>query len=126
MVFNVEKMINSGMTEQELLSCQKFFFEKVLNYYLLPGQVETWVAIIDVGYQNLFSLIGPLQSSISFLSNTYRSRMKIAYLVKCPTSISFLWSIAKKFMHEETIKKINFLKSNVVTPLLEFANPSQL
>lgn len=75
---------------------------------LLPGQVETWVAIIDVGYRNLGSLISPLKSSIGFLSSTFRNRMRIAYVVRVPGSVSFLWSIVKRFLEEDTAQKINF------------------
>ena len=67
---------------------------------LIPGQVENWVAIIDVGFNGMFSLMGSIKDSIVFLSNTYRSRMFVAYMARCPTSMYFLWGIAKKFMEE--------------------------
>lgn len=93
---------------------------------MLPGQVETWVAIIDVGYQNLTSLVGPMKASFAFLANTFRNRMRIAYVVRIPGALSFLWMIIKNFLHEDTAKKINFLDDQAVAPLLEFTNPSQL
>lgn len=111
-------MLKVDMTAEDLLESQKYFFEYVLNNYLLPGQIETWVAIIDVGYQNLGSLISPMKASIGFLSNTFRNRMKIAYVVQIPGTLSFLWRIIKNFLHEETEKKINFLDEREVRPLL--------
>jgi hypothetical protein len=103
MVFDVDKMLKLKITEEQLLEAQKFFFEKVLHEFLLPGQVETWDAIIDVGYRNVMSLVSPLKSSITFLSNTYRNRMKIAYIVRIPSTLSFIWKILKNFMHEDTV-----------------------
>lgn len=88
--------------------------------------METWVAIIDVGFHNLTSLIGPMKSSFGFLANTFRNRMRIAYVVRIPGMLSFLWSIIKNFLHEDTAKKINFLDTQAVTPLLAYTNPSQL
>jgi hypothetical protein len=70
--------------------------------------VENWVAIIDVGYEGLFSIVSSVQDAITFLSNTFRCRMFVAYLVQCPGSISFAWAVAKRFMQEDTIRKINF------------------
>ena len=97
------------MKIEDVIECQTFFFEKVLNDLLLPGQVETWVAIIDVGRQNLFSMLSPLKTSFGFLMNTFRCRMRSAYIVRPSSSISWLWGMVKNFLHEETAKKINFV-----------------
>lgn len=52
--------------------------------------------------------------------------MKIAYVVRIPGALSFLWRIIKAFLHEDTAKKINFIDEQEVAPLLEYTNPSQL
>lgn len=39
LVFDIDKMIKSKISEEDLLDAQKFFFERVMNEYLLPGQV---------------------------------------------------------------------------------------
>lgn len=70
-----------------------------MDEYLLPGQVETWVAIIDVGYNNVTSLISPMKASFGFLANTFRNRMRICYVVRIPGTLSFLWRIIKNFLH---------------------------
>jgi hypothetical protein len=49
-----------------------------------------------------------MKKSFTFLSDTYRSRMFVCYVVRIPTSISFIWAIVKKFLEEETVRKINF------------------
>jgi hypothetical protein len=61
---------------------------------LIPGQVEMWNTIIDVGYEGVMSMIGPMKSSISFLQSTFRSRMYVAYILRPSGTCSFLWSIA--------------------------------
>lgn len=67
-----------------------------------------------------------MKKSFSFLSDTYRSRMFVCYVVRIPASISFLWGIVKKFLEEETVRKINFFDEQTIEPLLEYCNPSQL
>ena len=89
---------------------------------LIPGQIENWVAIIDGGFHGLFSLASTMKKSFNFLSSTFRSRMFVCYVVRCPPSLSFLWGIIKKFLEEETIKKINFFDEPKIDPLFEFCN----
>lgn len=79
-----------------------------MRNFLIPGQVENWVAIIDANQTGLFSLIGTMKKSFSFLSDTYRSRMFVCYVVRIPSSLSFLWGLAKNVLDEETVRKINF------------------
>lgn len=126
LVFDVEKIMESGMNEDELLETQTYFFEYVMRHLLIPGQVENWVAIIDAAQTGLFSLASTLKRSFSFLSDTYRSRMFVCYVVRIPGSISFLWGIIKKLLEEETVRKINFFDDQTIEPLLDYCNPSQL
>jgi hypothetical protein len=39
-----------------------------------------------------------MKKSFTFLSDTYRSRMFVCYVVRIPTSLSFLWGVVKKFL----------------------------
>ena len=114
------------VTEDELLETMTYFFEYVMRNYLIPGQVENWVAIIDVAETGLLSLIGTLKKSFTFLSDTYRSRMFVCYVCRIPGSLSILWGIVKRFLEEETVKKINFFDEQTIPPLLDFCNPEQL
>ena len=65
---------------------------------LIPGQVENWIVIIDAASTGVFSLVGTMKKSFTFLSDTYRSRMFVCYVCRVPSSISFLWGIVKKFI----------------------------
>lgn len=97
-----------------------------MRNFLIPGQVENWVAIIDVAEIGLFSLINSMKKSFTFLADTYRSRMCVCYVVRIPASISFIWTVVKRFLDEDTVIKINFFDDQKVEPLLEYCNPSQL
>ena len=97
-----------------------------MRNFLIPGQVENWVAIIDVAEIGLFSLINAMKKSFTFLADTYRSRMCVCYVVRIPASISFIWAVVKRFLDDDTVIKINFFDDQKVEPLLEYCNPSQL
>lgn len=77
---------------------QIYFFEYVIKHYFIPGQVENWVALVDSGYQGLFSMIDTMKRAFSFLSDTYRSRLFACYNVRITTSISIIWGIVKRFL----------------------------
>jgi hypothetical protein len=67
-----------------------------------------------------------MRKSFTFLSDTYRSRMFVCYVVRIPTSISFVWGIVKNFLEEETVRKINFFDEQTIEPLHDYCHPSQL
>lgn len=98
----------------------------MIRQLLIPGQVENWVVIIDVAETGVFSLVSSMKRAFSFLSETFRSRMFACYVVRIPSSISFVWSIVKKFLEEETVRKINFFDEQTIEPLLEYCAPEQL
>ena len=71
-------------------------------------------------------MMSPMKSSISFLQSTFRSRMYVAYIIRPSSTCSFLWSIAQKFLQEDTKRKVVFVEGETITSLLEYCNPSQL
>jgi hypothetical protein len=70
----------------------------VIKNYLIPGQVENWIALVDSGYQGLFSLMDSMKKAFAFLGDTYRSRLFAAYNVRITTSISMIWTVIKQFL----------------------------
>jgi len=115
--FDVDQMID-GLT---------YFFEYVIDNFLLPGQVENWVFITDLNGMGMSSIpYGPIKKLLSFLQNNYRGRLAVMYNVNTPTFITVPWKMAKAFLEESTVKKINFLKKQVPEPLFQIANHCQV
>jgi hypothetical protein len=85
-----------------------------------------WNTLIDVGYEGVMSMMGPMKSSISFLQSTFRSRMYVSYIIRPSSTCSFLWSIAQKFLQEDTKRKLVFLEGEAIKGLLDYCHPSQL
>lgn len=53
--------------------------------------------------------------------------MHSAYIVRTPGSVGFLWSIVKRFLEEDTIKKISLYAGDERPgPLFSHANPAQI
>lgn len=106
-MYNVEKIVRLNYPKEDLLEAQVYLLEYVIRNYLVPGQVENWVGLIDSGYQGLFSMIDAMREAFTFLADTYRSRLFACYNVRITTSISIIWGIVKKFLEDDTIEKIN-------------------
>ena len=77
-----------------------------------------WICIIDVGNEGVMSMVGPMKASISFLQSTFKSRMYVSYLIRPSGTCSFLWSIAQKFLHEDTKRKVQFVEGDIMTEFL--------
>jgi hypothetical protein len=97
-----------------------------MRHCFIPGQVESWVAIIDSAYQGFFSLIGALQNSFKFLSETYRMRLYCCYNVRINFAIRMVWNILKNLLDQETINKINLVEEQTVDKLFEHCNREQV
>jgi hypothetical protein len=52
--------------------------------------------------------------------------MAVTYIVNAPSSVSWLWSVAKSFLDESTIKKIRLSRHVPTDVLLGHVNPAQL
>ena len=63
---------------------------------------------------------------MSYLSNNYRQRMYICYIVNCTKTITFGWNLIKGQLEENTIRKINFFNKNVPEPLFKHCNAKQV
>ena len=40
-------MLKLGLTAEELIAVTTFFLDSVLSQFMLPGQVENWVVVLD-------------------------------------------------------------------------------
>ncbi len=90
-----------------------YFFEFILKYIMLPGQIENWVVLLDLNSIGISSLpLTALKTIMGYLSVNYRSRMFATYVLNTPGSIFVPWNVVKSFLDENTIKKISFSKNN--------------
>jgi len=69
---------------------------------------------------------GPIKKLLGFLQNNYRGRLTVMYNVNTPTFITIPWKMAKAFLEESTVKKINFIKKQVPEPLFQLARREQV
>ncbi|KAL4441557.1 hypothetical protein ABPG74_021489 [Tetrahymena malaccensis] len=127
LVINVKRLNFKNIKIQLILDSMTYFFEFILSNMMLPGQIENWVVILDLGNIGLSSLpINGLKQIMGYLSSNYRSRMFATYVVNTPSSIFIPYKIIKGFLEEATIKKISFYSNGNPKPLFGHCHKSQI
>ncbi|KAL4493052.1 hypothetical protein ABPG72_003137 [Tetrahymena utriculariae] len=127
LVINVKRLNFKNIKIELILDSMTYFFEFIINNMMLPGQIENWVVILDLGNIGLSSLpISGLKQIMGYLSSNYRSRMFATYVVNTPSSIFIPYKIIKGFLEEATIKKISFYSNGNPKPLFTHCHKSQI
>ena len=104
-----------------------FLLEYTINNMLLPGQVENWVTLIDLGRKGLGNLpISSLKQVLNVLQTNFRCRLGLNFIVNPPTSIRVLWSCIKPFLDETTVEKVKFSNTSYSEEMLQEFNPNQV
>lgn len=104
-----------------------FLLEYVVEYMLLPGQIENWVVLTDLGKNGLGNMsVSSLKQVLKMLQCNYKCRLAINYIVNPPKSIWVLWSCIKPFLDDVTIDKIKIANSSYSPEMLSMFNPLQV
>lgn len=104
-----------------------FFLEYIKDNMLLPGRVENWVLITDMGHQGLGpSSLSKLKEVMKVLTDNYRCRLGVNYILNPPKTVYFIWSCIKPFMDEVLIEKMKIINNSFSPELLTHCNPYQI
>ncbi|CAD8156730.1 unnamed protein product [Paramecium pentaurelia] len=124
LVVNARKV--AGIKEIDLLlQSMTVFLDYILSNCMLPGQIENWIVIMDLGGLGIMGLPKQdLYRIMNYLSSNYRSRMHKCYVINCNKALSITWAMIKTFLEDITVYKILFESCPI--SLLQYANPSQL
>ena len=94
---------------------------------LLPGRVENWVLITDMGHQGLgASSLSNLKQVLKVLTDNYRCRLGVNYILNPPKTVFFIWSCIKPFMDDVLIEKMKIINKGFSAELLTHANSLQV
>lgn len=109
-----------------------FFLDYVIDNMFLPGQVENWVTITDMGNMGLSDLpinVRPkqqLRKLIEILQQNYRCRLAHNFVLNAPTSVTVVWAIIKKFIDRDTVERISITGKRSDPALLQLFSPRQI
>lgn len=87
--------------------------EYVIKYMLLPGQVENWCVIADMGNQGFSSTpVHELKGLINILADHYSCRMAKAWVFNVSFGAAVLWKIIRTFLDPETLAKVELTRAS--------------
>ena len=73
---------------------------------LIPGQIENWVMITNSRHVSMLFLPSEMKKVINVMSDNYRSKLYINYIIGMSRTLRILFSIVCKFLDEMTVKKL--------------------
>ena len=106
-----EKDYKTFQTEEILQGCY-FLCQYMINQMLLPGQFETWNMIVNLTDSSILRLPEPVAKMIPAFSNNFVSRLNKNYLYGMNFFARVLYSLAKVFLEEVTVKKMNVVNED--------------
>ena len=113
-------------TYDEWLQATVYFMEYVVNNLLIPGQVENWIVITDFTGVSFFFLPSTVKKMMVVLQSNWRCRLRVSYLLNTSSIVRGLWKIAKAFLNEATVQKVQFLDSSNKNDIFSFINEHQI
>mmetsp|Transcript_37466 Transcript_37466/g.27619 ORF Transcript_37466/g.27619 Transcript_37466/m.27619 type:complete len:168 (-) Transcript_37466:105-608(-) len=101
--------------------------EFVIRKMMLPGQIESWIVLIDFGKLSLFQIpYKNLKGIIGMLQSQYRCRSAKIFILNISTAFSVIWNTVKGFIEEHTKKKMTITKQHTDAEMWEYFHPLQV
>lgn len=91
---------------EEWLCSTLFLCQYMCTYLLIPGQIENWIMITDVRNVRIFSIPQSMRKMIGIISDQFRSRLYLNFIVGLTQAMRFLFKIICKFLDESTVQKL--------------------
>lgn len=125
LVFNA-KMVDYKDIETGVIATI-FVHEEVIRNMFLPGQVENWIIIYDLGGMGISEIpMSAIKSTTSKMGDNYGGKLFKMFTVNAPGTIYFTWKVVSAFLDEVTVEKIKISKSNTEKSLFDNIDPSQV
>lgn len=111
---------------EEYIEAAVFLMNYLKEYLLVPGKVENWIDITDMGKLSIRRF--PLKSVVKImetLEKLSRCRIGQSLVLNTPKSMRFLWDCTRPFLDKHNREKVIFQSENTQV-LLDFFHPDQV
>lgn len=103
---NVNKIKKVKTDHETLINMSTFMIQFIITHALIPGKVENWVSIIDMGGVGITEIPKTLITKMTKpLQDLFKSRLYRLYIINSQWAIKIVWQIAKNVVDPLTIKK---------------------
>lgn len=111
---------------EEWLSATLFLCQYMCTYILIPGHVENWIMITDVQNVHVFLLPQSIKKIIRIISDQFRSRLDLNFIIGLTPGMRFLYKLICKFLDECTVQKLIVVDQIQSCKLLKHISPDNL
>ena len=94
---------------EEILRAVYFLCQFLVNNMLIPGQMESWVFIINISGVSIVSMPEPIKKMVPALSNFFCARLYKNYIMGLNFISRIIFKLVCSFLDEVTVSKINIL-----------------
>lgn len=93
----------------------------------IPGQVENWIIIYELGGMGVTDIpISAIKASTAKMSQNYGGRLFKMFVTNAPGTIYFTWKVVSAFLDPVTVEKIKISKNNTEKSLFDNIDASQV
>ncbi|KAL7065803.1 CRAL/TRIO domain-containing protein [Cryptosporidium serpentis] len=119
--------IGKNFPAQRFIRLIVFCLEWGLRYLMIPGKIETCLALIDVKGVSLTSFpISTLSEISSLLTNQYSFRLYKMFVLHDSVFIQAIWNIMKQFLTDLQQHKIVLCRNDIKYQLFKIIHPCQI
>lgn len=104
-----------------------FVHEKIIETFFLPGQVENWNVIYDLGGMGFTDIpIGVVKKMLGIMGKNYGGRLNRLWVVNASFTVNLSWKIVSAFLEKATLDKIKLTSKSTEKSLFTECDPSQI
>jgi len=103
-----------------------FIMEYLINHMLIPGQVENWNIITDLGSVSLLFIPSDAKKILDVLQSNYRCRLVKNFIFGMNLLMRGLMGMFKSMLDETAQRKIRIMDKKKVYELFEIINEEQV
>ena len=104
----LEKCIKQ-YSETDILNAAIFICQYMVNYMLIPGQIENWIMIVNMEHTSVFALPDSVKKMITLLSDNFIARLYRCYILGLSAILRLLYKIICAFVEKTTVEKVIIL-----------------
>ncbi|OMJ85670.1 hypothetical protein SteCoe_12939 [Stentor coeruleus] len=108
-VLDVPKIDMKKHSVQDYMDLTIFTMQFVKEHMLIPGKVENWVNIVEMGKLGIRDIpFKPMVKLLGTLQKIFKCRLAHSFVLNPPSSIYYMWTCVKPFIDKATQEKVVF------------------
>ena len=113
-------------SETDVINASIFICQYMVNYMLIPGQIENWIMFINLEKTSLLSMPDSMKKLIKALSDYFIARLYKSYILGMNAILRLIFKFMCNFLEEVTVKKFVILEGKKDPQLFSDINPQNL